>query len=40
MLSGVVEVRLAVDAGIHLRLGGDYQQSAPGGIGAGNLFRI
>jgi hypothetical protein len=31
---------LAVDAVVHLRLAGGYQQSAPGGIGAGNLFRV
>src|SRR4051794_40472081 len=40
MLRGVVAASLAVDAVIHLRLAGDYQESAPGGIGAGNLFRI
>lgn len=40
MLRGVVAASLAVDAVIHLRLAGDYQQSAPGGIGAGSLFRI
>jgi len=40
MLRGVVAVSLAVDAVIHLRLAGGYQQAAPGGIGASNLFRI
>ncbi|MEO7422762.1 MAG: hypothetical protein ABIU87_10250 [Ornithinibacter sp.] len=40
MLRVVVAVSLMVDAVIHLRLAPGYQQSAPGGIGAGNLFRI
>lgn len=31
---------LVVDAVVHLRLAPGYQLSAPGGIGAGNLFRI
>lgn len=36
----VVALSLVVDAVVHLRLAGGYQQSAPGGIGAGNMFRI
>jgi len=36
----VVAVSLMVDAAVHLRLAPGYQQSAPSGIGAGNLFRI
>jgi hypothetical protein len=40
LLRGLVATSLVVDAVIHLRLAGAYQQSAPGGIGAGNLFRI
>lgn len=36
----VVAAALVVDAVVHLRLAGGYQQSAPSGIGAGNLFRI
>ena len=36
----VVAVALAVDAVVHLRLASGYQQSAPGGIGAGTLFRV
>lgn len=40
VLRVVVAVALAVDAVVHLRLAGGYQQSAPSGIGAGNLFRI
>ncbi|TPG18430.1 hypothetical protein [Pedococcus bigeumensis] len=39
-LRGVIAVSLVVDAVVHLRLAGGYQQSAPGGIGAGNLFRL
>ena len=39
-LRGVIAVALVVDAVVHLRLAGGYQQSAPGGIGAGNVFRI
>lgn len=31
---------LIVDALVHLHLAPQYQLSAPGGIGAGNLFRI
>jgi len=31
---------LVVDAVVHLHLAPGYQLSAPGGIGAGNLFRI
>lgn len=40
LLRVVLAVSLMVDAVIHLRLASGYQQSAPGGIGAGNLFRI
>lgn len=40
VLRVLVAVSLAVDAVVHLRLAGGYQQSAPSGIGAGNLFRI
>jgi hypothetical protein len=36
----VVALALGVDAVVHLRLAGGYQQSASGGIGAGNLFRL
>lgn len=36
----VVAAALVVDAVVHLRLAGGYQQSAPSGIGAGNLFRL
>ena len=40
LLRVVLAVSLTVDAVIHLRLAPGYQQSAPGGLGAGNLFRI
>ena len=40
VLRVVVAAALVVDAVVHLRLAGGYQQSAPSGIGAGNLFRI
>ncbi|MEO6021031.1 MAG: hypothetical protein ABIP45_12365 [Knoellia sp.] len=40
LLRGVVALSLVVDAVVHLRLASGYQQSAPSGIGAGNLFRI
>ncbi|GAB3078060.1 hypothetical protein [Pedococcus soli] len=40
MLRVLVAAALVVDAVVHLRLAGGYQQSAPSGIGAGNLFRI
>lgn len=36
----VVAVALALDAVVHLRLASGYQQSAPGGMGGGNLFRL
>ncbi|WP_344257532.1 hypothetical protein [Terrabacter carboxydivorans] len=36
----LVAAALLVDAVVHLRLAGGYQQSAPTGIGAGTLFRI
>lgn len=36
----LVLIALVVDAVVHLRLAPGYQQSASGGIGAGNLFRI
>lgn len=39
-LRAVIAVSLVVDAVVHLRLAGGYQQSAPSGIGAGNLFRL
>jgi hypothetical protein len=39
-LRGVIALSLVVDAVVHLRLAGGYQESAPGGIGAGNVFRI
>ena len=38
-LRGLIVAALLVDVVVHLRLAGGYQQSAPGGIGAGNLFR-
>ena len=40
VLRVVVAAALGVEAFIHLRLAPGYQQSASGGIGAGNLFRI
>jgi len=40
ILRVVVAVSLMVDAAVHLRLAPGYQQSAPSGIGTGNLFRI
>lgn len=40
VLRVVVAAALAVEALIHLRLAPGYQQSAPDGIGAGNLFRL
>lgn len=40
VLRVVITVALVVDAVVHLRLAGGYQQAAPTGIGAGNLFRI
>ena len=40
VLRALVAVSLLVDAVVHLRLAGGYQLSAPGGIGAGNLFRV
>ena len=40
VLGVVVAAALVVDAVVHLRLAGGYQQSAPSGIGAGNLFRL
>lgn len=40
LLRVVVAVSLGVDAVVHLRLAGGYQQSGAGGIGTGNLFRI
>ena len=36
----VVAGALALDAVVHLRLAPGYQQSAPGGMGGGNLFRL
>lgn len=38
--SAVIASALLVDAVVHLHLASRYQLSAPGGIGAGNLFRI
>lgn len=40
VLRGTVAVALVIDAVVHLRLAAGYQQSASGGIGAGNVFRI
>ena len=40
VLRVAIAVSLTVDAVVHLRLASGYQQSAPLGIGAGNLFRI
>lgn len=39
-LRSLVAVLLIVDAVIHLRLASGYQAASPGGIGAGNLFRL
>lgn len=39
-LRTVIGLALVVDAVVHIRLAPGYQQSAPSGIGAGNLFRI
>lgn len=36
----LVAAALAVDALVHFSLAANYQQAAPGGIGAGNIFRI
>jgi len=38
--SAVIASALLVDAVVHLHLAPGYQLSAPGGIGAGNLFRL
>lgn len=40
VLRVAVALCLVVDAAVHLHLARGYQQSAPSGIGAGNLFRI
>ena len=40
VLSVVTALALLVDAVVHFRLAPGYQLSAPGGIGAGNLFRV
>lgn len=40
VLRMVVAATLIVDAVVHLRLAVGYQQAAPTGIGAGNLFRV
>jgi hypothetical protein len=40
VLRGVTALALLVDAVVHIHLAPGYQLSAPGGIGAGNLFRI
>lgn len=39
-LQGLIAVSLGIDAAVHLHLASGYQQSAPTGIGAGNLFRL
>ncbi|NHA68712.1 hypothetical protein EPD83_011720 [Phycicoccus sp. CMS6Z-2] len=36
----LVAAALVVDVVVHIRLAGGYQQASPGGIGAGNLFRV
>lgn len=36
----LVAAALAVDAIVHVTLAANYQLAAPGGIGAGNIFRI
>lgn len=40
VLRVLVAAALAVDAFVHLMLAPNYQLAAPGGIGAGNVFRI
>lgn len=40
VLRVLVAAALAVDAFVHLTLAPNYQLAAPGGIGAGNVFRI
>lgn len=40
VLRVLVAVALSVDAVVHLMLAPNYQLAAPGGIGAGNIFRI
>jgi len=40
VLTVVIALALLVDAVVHFRLAPGYQLSAPGGIGAGNLFRV
>lgn len=35
-----VAAALAIDAAIHLKLAGQFQAAAPGGIGEGTLFRV
>lgn len=40
VLRAVAAAGLVMDAVVHLRLAAGYQLAAPGGIGAGNLFRI
>lgn len=40
VLRAITAAALIVDAVVHLRLASGYQQSAPSGIGAGNLFLI
>lgn len=39
-LTVVIALALLVDAVVHVHLASRYQLSAPGGIGAGNLFRV
>lgn len=40
VLRVLVAAALIVDAIVHLHLASNYQLAAPGGIGAGNVFRI
>ncbi len=40
ILRVVIVACLIVDAVIHFQLAGNYNKASPGGIGAGNLFRI
>ncbi len=40
VLRALVVAGLVVDAVVHLRLAGGYQQGQPGGLGEGNVFRI
>lgn len=40
VVRALIALALLVDAAVHLHLAGNYQLSAPSGIGAGNLFRL